>query len=153
LIPSEPLLWPQHLKTFIVKNFFFSLISLTTTVCKGGFIYILFSKSLNSTNFHPFPIQTLYTHFPIIRTSRIRTAAEFLGKFKSRAVGSSNLRTTSKNLRTATAQIVKAKNRVCTFTFFSTIYHLYVNSNFSLFLFLSVQHLVLNHFSLLLWCF
>jgi hypothetical protein len=53
-----------------------------------------------------------YTQSPIIRTSRIRTAAEFLEKFKNRAVGSSNLKTTSKNLRTATAQIFKAKNRV-----------------------------------------
>jgi hypothetical protein len=53
----------------------------------------------------------MYTQSPIIRTGRIRTAAEFLGKFKNRAVGSSNLRTTSKNLRTATAQIFKAKNQ------------------------------------------
>jgi hypothetical protein len=35
-----------------------------------------------------------------------------LGKFKNPALGSSNLRTTSKNLRTASAQIFKAKNRV-----------------------------------------
>ena len=47
----------------------------------------------------------------IIRTSRIRTAAEFWGKFKNRAVGSSNLETTTKNLRAATAQIFKAKNQ------------------------------------------
>jgi hypothetical protein len=53
----------------------------------------------------------VYTQSPIIRTSPIRTAAEFLGKFKNQAVGSSNLRTTSKNLRTATTQIFKAKNQ------------------------------------------
>jgi hypothetical protein len=52
--------------------------------------------------------KTKYTQLPIIRTGRIRTAAEFLGKFKKQAVGSSNLGTTSKNLRTATAQIFKA---------------------------------------------
>ena len=38
-----------------------------------------------------------YTQSLIIGTSCIRTAAEFLGKFKNRALGSSNLRTTSKN--------------------------------------------------------
>ena len=37
--------------------------------------------------------------------------AEFWGKFKTRALGSSNLRTTSKNLRTASAQIFKANNQ------------------------------------------
>ena len=52
-----------------------------------------------------------YTQSPFIRTSPIRTGAEFLGKFKNRALGGSNLRTTSKNLRTASAQIFKAKNQ------------------------------------------
>ena len=46
-----------------------------------------------------------YTQSPFIRTS-----AEFLGKFKTQALGSSNLRSTSKNLRTTRAQIFKAKN-------------------------------------------
>ena len=55
---------------------------------------------------------SLYTQSPIIRTSLIRTDAEFLGKFKHRALGSSNLSTTSKNLRTTRAQIFKAKNQV-----------------------------------------
>ena len=53
----------------------------------------------------------VYTQSPFIRTSLIRTSAEFLGKFKTRALGGSNLRTTSKNLRTASAQIFKAKNQ------------------------------------------
>jgi hypothetical protein len=34
-----------------------------------------------------------------------------MGKFKNRALGGSNLKTTSKNLRTASAQIFKAKNQ------------------------------------------
>ena len=52
-----------------------------------------------------------YTQSPFIRPSLIRLSAEFLGKFKTRALGGSNLRTTSKNLRTASAQIFKAKNQ------------------------------------------
>merc|ERR1711956_175194 len=52
-----------------------------------------------------------YTQSPSIRTSPIRTGAEFLGKFKNQALGGSNLRTTSKNLRTASNQIFKAKNQ------------------------------------------
>ena len=75
-----------------------------------------------------------YTQSPIIRTRRIRTAAEFLGKFKNRALGSSNLRTTSKNLRTANAQIFKAKNRVL-LPFLTHMYIsftcIYISSNFS----------------------
>ena len=51
-----------------------------------------------------------YTQSPFIRTTSIRLDAEILGKFKTRALGSSNLRTTSKNLRTTRAQIFKAKN-------------------------------------------
>ena len=35
-----------------------------------------------------------YTQSPFIRTSTIRLNAEILGKFKTRALGSSNLRTT-----------------------------------------------------------
>jgi hypothetical protein len=56
-------------------------------------------------------VDNQYTQSPFIRTSLIRTSAEFLGKFKTRALGGSNLRTTSKNLRTASAQIFKAKNQ------------------------------------------
>ena len=52
-----------------------------------------------------------YTQSPIIRTGLIRTGAEILGKFKNRALGCSNLRTTPKNLRTASAQIFKAKKQ------------------------------------------
>ena len=55
-------------------------------------------------------IPTCYTQSPFIRTTSIRLDAEILGKFKTRALGSSNLRTTSKNLRTTRAQIFKAKN-------------------------------------------
>ena len=52
-----------------------------------------------------------YTQSPFIRTSPIRLDPEILGKFKTRALGNSNLRTTSKNLRTASPQIFKAKNQ------------------------------------------
>ena len=48
---------------------------------------------------------------PIIKTGRVRTTVEFLGKFKNQTVDNSNLRTTSKNLGTATTQIFKAMNR------------------------------------------
>ena len=65
----------------------------------------------NGTSKHfPNPFDE-YTQSPIIRTSPIRLNPEILGKFKTRALGSSNLRTTSKNLRTASAQIFKAKNQ------------------------------------------
>ena len=40
-----------------------------------------------------------YTQYPIIRNNLIRNSPEFLGKFKKRALGSSNLRNSSKNLR------------------------------------------------------
>ena len=52
-----------------------------------------------------------YTQSPIVRTGRIRLDPEILEKFKTRALGSSNLRTTSKNLRTASVQIFKTKNQ------------------------------------------
>merc|ERR1712037_751949 len=83
---------------------------------------------------------------PFIRTSPIRLDPEILGKFKTQALGSSNLRTTSKNLRTASAQIFKAKNQVL-LPFLIHMYIsftcAYISSNFSLhislFLFLSVN--------------
>ena len=40
-----------------------------------------------------------YTQYLIIRNGHIRNSAEFLGKFKKRALGRSNLRNASKNLR------------------------------------------------------
>ena len=40
-----------------------------------------------------------YTQYPIIRNGLIRNRAEFLGKFKKRALSGSNLRNASKNLR------------------------------------------------------
>ncbi len=43
----------------------------------------------------------VYTQSPIIRNGPIRLSAEFWGKFKKRALGRSNLRNTSKNLRNA----------------------------------------------------
>ena len=63
--------------------------------------------------FHRYVIsrQWIYTQSPFIRTTTIRLNAEILGKFKTRALGSSNLRTTSKNLRLTSAQIFKAKNQ------------------------------------------
>ena len=70
-----------------------------------------------------------YTQSLIIRTGCIRTDAGFLGKFKNQALGSSNLRTTSKNLRTASAQIFKAKNRVL-LPFLIHIFHLYIHKKF-----------------------
>ena len=42
----------------------------------------------------------VYTQYPIIRNGLIRNSAEFLGKFKKRALGKSNLRNASKNLKT-----------------------------------------------------
>ena len=45
------------------------------------------------------------------QSSFIRTSAEYLGKFKNRALGGSNLRATSKNLRTTSTQIFKANNQ------------------------------------------
>ena len=41
----------------------------------------------------------LYTQYPIIRNGLIRNSAEFLGKFQKRALGRSNSRNASKNLR------------------------------------------------------
>ena len=41
----------------------------------------------------------MYTQYPIIRNSLIRNSAEFLGKFKKQALGRSNLRNASKNIR------------------------------------------------------
>ena len=77
------------------------------------------------------------TQSPLIRTGPIRLGHEFLGKFKARALGSSNLRTTSKNLRTASAQIFKAKNQVL-LPFLIHMYIsftcTYISLNFSLFL-------------------
>ena len=40
-----------------------------------------------------------YTQYPIIRNGHIRNGAEFWGKFKKQALGRSNLRNASKNLR------------------------------------------------------
>ena len=40
-----------------------------------------------------------YTQYPIIRKGHIRNSAEFLGQFKKQALGRSNLRNASKNLR------------------------------------------------------
>ena len=40
-----------------------------------------------------------YTQYPIIRNVLIRNSTEFFGKFKKRALGRSNLRNASKNLR------------------------------------------------------
>ena len=44
-------------------------------------------------------IPTKNTQYPIIRNGLIRNSAEILGKFKKRALGESNLRNASKNLR------------------------------------------------------
>ena len=88
----------------------------------------------------------MYTQSPFIKTSLIRTGAEFLGKFKNPALGGSNLRTKSKNLRTASAQIFKAKNRVLLpflihmyISFTCTYISLNFSLHISLFLFLSVN--------------
>ena len=40
-----------------------------------------------------------YTQYPIIRNGLIRNSAEFLGKFKKRALSESNLRNALKKLR------------------------------------------------------
>ena len=44
-------------------------------------------------------VKFIYTQYPIIRNGLIRNSAEFLGKFKKRALSRSNLRNASKNLR------------------------------------------------------
>ena len=41
----------------------------------------------------------LITQYPIIRNGLIRNSAEFLGKFKKRALGKSNLRNAAEDLR------------------------------------------------------
>ena len=41
----------------------------------------------------------IFSQYPIIRNGLIRNSAEFLGKFKKRALSGSNLRNASKNLR------------------------------------------------------
>ena len=43
--------------------------------------------------------ESKYTQYPIIRNGLIRNSAEIWGKFKKRALGRSNLRNASKNLR------------------------------------------------------
>ena len=78
-----------------------------------------------------------YTQSPFIRTGPIRLGAVFWGKFKTRALGSSNLRTTSKNLKTASAQIFKAKNRVLSpfsIHMYISFTCTYISLNFSIFL-------------------
>ena len=40
-----------------------------------------------------------YTQYPIIRNGHKRNSADFFGKFKKQALGRSNLRNASKNLR------------------------------------------------------
>ena len=45
------------------------------------------------------PLRSHYTQYPIIRNGHIRNRAEFLGKFKKRALGGSNLRNAPKNFR------------------------------------------------------
>ena len=75
-------------------------------------IYVIYNKVTRKSKLCRCPAlgASVYTQSPFIRTTSIRLDAEILGKFKTRALGSSNLRTTSKNLRTTRAQIFKAKN-------------------------------------------
>ena len=90
-------------------NFFFENSAFNLTDCLGEkeaanradlFTYL-------TEGIYPFPSNLRYTQSQIIRTD-----SDFLGNFKHRALGSSNLSTTSKNLRTTRAQIFKAKNQV-----------------------------------------
>ena len=62
----------------------------------GNKIYILLGSyyAYVLTNF-----KIYYTQYPIIRNGLIRNSAEFLEKLKKRALGRSNLRNASKNLR------------------------------------------------------
>ena len=53
-----------------------------------------------------------YTQYPIIRNSVIRNSAQFWGKFKKRALGRSNLRKISKNLRNAQCSDFQLKKYV-----------------------------------------
>ena len=70
-------------------------------------------------------ICTGYTQYPIIRNGLIRNSAEFLGKFKKRALGRSNLRNASNNLRNGQRSDFQTKET-------SNIFQLYLISNFSL---------------------
>ena len=81
-------------------------------------VYLIFLKKFNG-------LHKAATQYPIIRNHLIRNSAEFLGKFKKRALSGSNLRNASKNLRNGQ---FKAKKRLT-----SNIFHLYVSSIFSLF--------------------
>ena len=68
---------------------------------------------------------TVYTQYPIIRNGLIRNSAEFLRKFKKRALGRSNLRNASKKLKKRSVlRFSKLRNEqylsfVCNFIFFS----------------------------------
>ena len=106
---------------------------------------ILFEGAFLFSYFRAFH-KKYYTKYLIIKNGHIRNGAEFWGKFKKRALGSSNLRNAFKNIRNAQCSDFQSWET-------SNIFHLYVISNFSLFLFLSVQHSVLNKISLLLWSF
>ena len=66
----------------------------------GCLFGILFSSQhLGSNHATLMQIDKIYTQYPIIRNGVIRNSAEFLGKFKKRALGRPNLRNASKNFR------------------------------------------------------
>ena len=79
-----------------IRPMCFSLTQLVSSALLVNF-YSTASRNFQSTKSRNF--QTLYTQSPIIRNGHIRLGAEFWGKFKKRALGMSNLRNASKNLR------------------------------------------------------
>jgi hypothetical protein len=65
---------------------------------------------------------------PIIRTGLLRPAAEFLVNFKKQPEGRSNLRTTSKNLRTAHCSDFQSQEpRIFTFFLVSIAINLWMS--------------------------
>ena len=58
-----------------------------------------FGNFVPKTKLPKYVTMRYYTQYPIIRNGLIRNSAEFLGKFKKRALSRSNLRNASKNLR------------------------------------------------------
>ena len=107
-----------------------------------GLEYIAFCGNHNNS--------VLIPQSPIIRTSLIRTDAEILGKFKYRALGSSNLRNTSKDVRNTRAQIFKAKNQVLSpfliYTYLSLVF-IY----FQCLLWKCIFHLYIHKTKILVW--
>ena len=92
LLGYEEALWPKkHASQILTHELQILVLSYK--------IYKLYSKLYNYYCKAIAIILSDYTQYPIIRNDLIRNSAKFLGKFKKRALGRSNLRNASKNLR------------------------------------------------------